>query len=451
MSSAHRSISNDDRFVNSSNRTYQAEQRTAEIKARAEQREREIRSQYESSISSLTSQINSISSQHDADLKRLREEHNLSIVSQAKEFSWDINRLEQDMNRNFDDFRSRFTALANREADQKKRAEKYIIEFEDMLARVSALNPQKYNEGNYFGQMNEQLAITKNHYQNGDYQAVLAAAGVNFTNISALEQRLTLINNKFRESLAESRNMANKLQDNIAMLTEREPIQNFTHNGETISEPYDINYWTYGRFNDFCQNLNNIEQRLKTAENDSEMDLDQLEEIKEQLNLWTKDEGEVHLLDEEGKKNLTCSIAVGLMTTRIYKALEEQGWGMVDLVRHNDNDKDDPREPCNLLYKDGVGNSVAIIVAPSNNTEETSITFDVYVNGEDNANSEYARSIEEGIMETIDRLQGNKSGSTKPVYKNDCHLNPTPEALFKNVANAYREQRAHTQVKKEKK
>ena len=512
MSSDHTWIRNSEiaALRRDASRSYKAEQKAQEIKARAEQRERDIRSQYESSITSLSSQINTISRQHNAELRQASEDFRNNIARQAGEFKErlerqraqnqqdiyaseqranerlenqrmqtqrdinsleqrtneriehqrvqtqrDINSLEQrvyldlgqmntiihDMNSRFtesiNDFGNWFNALATREADKRECAEALLTEMEDMLAGVAALKPEKYNAGGLFAQMNEQLARARNSYAQGHYEAAIGIVNVRLTDIAALQQRLALENTAFSALLAEVREAANALRGNVAMLTDGEPVHSFPHNGETITLPYDIDHWTNGRFNDFCRDMDGIERRLTTAENDSAMGFEQLEEIRGRLASWVGDNGYLRLLDEEGKQNQISSIAIDVMTARVYEALEEQGWRMVDSGRHEGDD----RNPCTILYEDNVGNRVALIVSSSNDPTVTPVSYDVYANGEDNADSEYTRSIENGVETTIARLQGRGVEHGRTEHRNDCHLNPTPEAFFRNtVTNINREQ-----------
>ena len=443
MSSDHTWIRNSEiaDLRDAASRTYQAEQTARDIKARTEQREREIRSQYQSSITSLSSQINTISRQHDAELRRVSEDFRKNIARQATEFSRDIKELKRHMDHNFDDFRNRFNDLANREADKKRRAEAYITEMNDMLARVAALNPQKYGQGDYFNQMTDQLDLARNLFNQEDYEAAMGVASVRFANISALEQQLTNQKIEFDFILEEVREVANVLRSNIAMLADGKPVHSFTHNGKTITRPYDIDHWTNGRFNDFCHDMDEIERRLTTAEDNSTMGLEQLEGIRERLASWVGDDGYLRLLDEEGKQNQISSIAVDEMTARVFDALEEQGWRLVDSGRLNEDD----RNGCSITYEDNVGNQVVLAVNPDKDDPTvTPIIYEVFANGEDNVESEYTRSIENGIRTTITRLQGGSIEHGRTEHRNDCHLNPTREAFVQNnVANIDREQAAH--------
>jgi len=471
MSSDHTWIRNSELAAlrNSQTRAYQAEQAAKEIQARTAQREREIRSQYESSVTSLTSQINTISRQYDSDLRRVSDDFRSRIAKQAVEFKEqfdrqraenqrDINALEKrvykdlgrietdvrDMDnrftKNIEDFTSRFNELANKESNKQKRAEVLLNQLDDMLATVGTLKPEKFNAGGLFGQMKEQLARGKESFRQGDYEAAIAVANVNLTNVAALQQRLAYENSQFNALLSVVREATNTLRSNIDMLTDGKPVHNFEFNGETITRPYDINHWTNGRFNDFCNDVNGIERRLEIAENDASMGLEQLDAIREQLNSWTKGDGYLHLLDEEGKQKQISSIAVDEMTSRVYEILDEKGWHFVDSGRPDEDD----RNPNTITYEDNVGNQVVLIVSASDDPTVTPIDYEVYANGEDNRDSEYTRSIKKGIKKAIDSLQGGNIERGETERRNDCHTIKTPQAFIEKYATTVNKEQVKT-------
>ena len=403
----------------------------------AQRREREIKSQLESDL-------RRVSAEFKEEIDRQRAENQDDINALGKRVYNDLGRIKtniQDMDnrfrKNVDDFTSRFNELANKEANKQKYAQALLNQLDDMLAAVAALKPEKFNAGGLFGQLKEQLARGKESFRQGHYEAAIAQANVNLTEVAALQQRLAYQNSQFNALLSVVREAANVLRSNIDMLTDGKPVHNFEYNGQTITMPYDIDHWTNGHFNDFCRDFNGIERRLETAENDTSMGLEQLDEIQEQLKSWLQGEGYLHLLDEEGKQNQIRSIAVDVTTSHVYETLEEKGWRFVDSGRRDNDD----RNPNTITYEDSAGNQVALIVSAGDDPMVTPIDYEVYANGEDNRDSPYQRSIKKGIEKIIDSLQGGNMERGKTEHRNDCHTITTPQAFFdKYAASVNREQ-----------
>jgi hypothetical protein len=194
---------------------------------------------------------------------------------------------------------------------------------------------------------------------------------------------------------------------------------------ENYSPEYDINYWSNGRFEEINEQFNAIFAQLDQA-NESPVNLDGLEQLMIELNHI---DAAITECDSQARKELIGSFFVEDTAVHIHNVLAGQGW----THKETGHLKDDGREPYKMVYEDGSGNEVDILVNTGANPETPSFMLEVYAGDKGET---FRRITKEGLYNGLKEEGTNIPGIE---HRNDCAQNPNSEVFFEHsIAEANR-------------
>ncbi len=437
---------------NQAARTSRAQQETERIRREAAQRERRISEQYEANLESINSRLTNIQDSHDEEIDALNEDFRNRILEQGNQYRQDLanqrrqqqrelqdleSRMQQSLERldlniqNIDDrvdsitrdFNNRFDSIVRRIESTEEKEREYarisIEEIDRLLASIRELQPDRFAPGE-LASLEEQLMIARNDFENRQYAAALAITQVRLTDAGRLLSRLTILNQLFEDRLREVRLRASEIESRLASFDNNH--LEFTVNNQDYSLEYDINHWTHGRFNENVRSeFSNLNNQLNNIYN-SNINLEGLEEIMSRLN--NIDEN-ITACDRVAREELIRSFVVEDMAHQLHQTLTDQGWRH-DTSGHNE---DDEREPFQMVYRDGTGNQVALVINTGENPNDATIHMEAYTTDNDEANRSL---IKDGLGSqlrasgiNIDHIIQNQ---------NDCADNPDVETFLANSA-----------------
>lgn len=458
MSSSHLWVSRNEwqNLRNQASRVQQATAETERIKREAKERERQIQARYQSDLNSLDRKIHDIQARHNAELNQINENFRARIAGQANEFrnqldqqrarydgelsdletrmgqavgrlNIDMRNMNDRINSMAEDYNTRFDAIARRisasENSKREYARVSIEELEHTLESIGRLDPERFTPGE-LTPLKEQLAIARRDFENGQYETASAVTHVRLTDASRLLSRLSILNGIFAERLNEVRQRAGEIQNRFDSFTSN--TLDFDVNGQQYSMDYDINHWSGGEFSRIRDELKPIIDQLENI-HATNINLEGLEEIMVRLNDM---DSRITSCDRVAREELIRSFVVEDMAVQIHNTLTEQGWTHEE-SGHNGNDE---REPYKIVYIDGIGNRIAMVINSGEKPENAALHIEVF----DQEQDEIFRS---GIKQGVGRhLNDNGIQVLNVAHSDDCALNPDVDTFLENSVRLARQQ-----------
>lgn len=338
-----------------------------------------------------------------------------SMVNRVRNVSGHLNLADTRIENLSQQYAQAFQNLAARRTQGKERALLVQQEMDSLLNRIRALNPERFLPVQYSAleTMNASLAA---NIRTGDYQAASVVAQNGILSASRMLTQLILLNEEYSRQLFRTQNAAAELEARINSLASDSGVLRAEMNAEMQEYEYDIAYWSRGRFDSICQQLSHIQTGIRSGRM-STQDLVQAEASIHQL------EEQLTECDQEARNNLAGSVFVEDTAVRLYNTLTQSGWSLTESGFH----QDDGRNPYTMQYDDGFGSNVSVVVSRGANATEPVYSIEVF--GID----EYrATEIKEGVHAAVRREGLEVRGIER---RNDCHLNPTPQAFITNTVN----------------
>jgi hypothetical protein len=256
--------------------------------------------------------------------------------------------------------------------------------------------------------------------QNGDYEVVIASAQEGVLDAGRLLSRLAIFNNLFNERLREVRNRSNEIGARIESFgVAANNAVRFTVDGEEYSFDYDIAYWSHGQFEALRRRFAEVSGQVDEADT-SPADLDGLERLMYELNHV---DAAVTECDAAARTGMIGSCVVEDTAIRIHNVLAGQGWREQETGHHNG----DSRDPYRMIYADGSGNEIAIVVNTGDSPETPSFMVDVFAAG--SQGETFRRITKEGILHSL-KEEGIDITGTE--HRNDCDENPNAQAFIEH-------------------
>ena len=473
MSSYQTYIRNDElsRLRQQAERVQRAEAEMQRIREQTQARERNISQQYQNNLSSLNRTIQQLGNNNTREMERLRTETRSALGAQAAAFRDQLqrereaaraeiqaertrtaneianvnNRIDR-TNRAVDGIRRatdtiarrvdsmareydrRFNEIAQREAGNKERAFLHSAELSDLLASIEALKPNKFTDGTEYTDLSSLLDSINQNIENGQYDAALALAQGNILNARHLFATLTVINEEFNDRLRRVRTLQSELRERIESYGDKAGNELIYpgKDGEEFRQQYDINEWSGGMFGRIVARFEEISERLENAEEDISIDLEEIERIS--LSLEHIEES-ITECDTFARNELIASYAVEETARTIYQALNDEGYSNVE----NGFVDGDERKPYPLVFDDGNGNTVSVVVSQGENPEQAVISFETFHDSKEP--DEYIRrTTRDGINSAL-RDRGIEIEDVE--HRDDCDKNPTSGDFIANSVAEY--------------
>ena len=305
-------------------------------------------------------------------------------------------------------------------ADQKARAEAYIQELQRMIAQIQSLEPQLHTPAE-FASLQTRLDFARSNIGAGVYQAALAGAQISINDAGCLLTRLTILQEQYISRTEELRESLQALGGRIDALASPEGSIEFTLGGSECAVPYSIRDWSDGEFAriqaEYSRNYSELEH-LPSSQIDSMQrrigDLDRA----------------LTLCDTRARREFAGSLSVQDMAEQLQCRFENSGWQQVSA----DWTDGDERKPYSMIYRDGAGNDVSIVISPGEDPENPMLSFDVFSEQE-----EQADATRQELVAMLPEL-GMEAGPIE--LRNDCHQNPTPENFLDRTVQEAQQRRA---------
>lgn len=404
-------------------------ERIAELVA---QRRRETEAARATNAARIQNSVNSLIDSFNSNVSNLRNQMNSHLREQANAFGTQLERMrndirstsarissmEQDLNNLARTYNDVFQEYLRMENERGSRANMVSAELERLLGIIDGLNPQRFTPVEYASLCSQYESVRAN-INSGDSQAALMVSQNSILQATRLLAQLQLLNEQYDRKYADICNRATSVKERIDRLSSKEGALRFEYNGALRDFSYDVDYWSHGRFQGLC---NEFEQ-LETSLHSGRTTLEQLEQIGQALDVLNQN---ISACDEAARLERVAQISTADTARRLSRGLENSGWSLVE----SDWDEGDNRNSYVMNYSDSAGSTVSVVVAPES-PESPGIFMEVF------SDSTYREErIKDGIHETLQR-EGLEIGQREE--RNDCHLNPTPEAFLQNALEEARE------------
>lgn len=343
-----------------------------------------------------------------------------SMVTQIRDLSGHLNLADAQIETLSRQYAEVFQNLAAQRTQGRERALMIQQEMDQFLNRIRALNPERFLPVQYSALETMYASLTAN-IRSGDYQAASVVAQNGILTASRMLTQLILLNEEYNRQLFQTQSAAAELEARMNNLSSENGVLWVEMNGEMQEYEYDIAYWSRGTFDRLRQELNQIQTGIKSGRM-SMQDLIQAQNSIHQL------ETQLNQCDQEARNNLAGSVFVEDTAVRLYNTLTQRGWSLTESGFH----RDDGRNPYTMQYDDGFGSNVSVVVSRGTNAVEPTYSIEVF--GMDDYR---ATEIKEGVHAAV-RQEGLEVRGIE--RRNDCHLNPTPQAFISNTVNGAMQQ-----------
>lgn len=473
MSSSHTWVRNDDlrRIREQAARAQRAEAEAARIRSEAQERERRINQQHQSNLNSLNRTIEQMGQNNSREMDRLRTETRTALGTQAANFRVRLERERESaraemraerertaneisgINRRIDrtdaavasvrrvtdslstridgmarEYDRCFNEIAQRESDNKERASMHLALLSELLNSISTLKPNKFTDGELYANLLSLQNSIRQNIENGQYDAALSLAQGSILDAQRLLTRLTILNDEFNERLRAVRALQNQIRETIEGFgPDVQNVITYTDaNGEKYEDRYEIDEWSGGMFSDIVSRFETISTRVDGAEDATDIDLEELERINCSLEHVVSC---IEECDRIAQDAVIASYAVEETSRTIYDIMRSEGY--------TDSESDfadgDKKKPFVQSFVDDNGNTVSIVVASGNNSEQSVIALETYNEG-DEPDEYVRRTAREGIYSAL-RERGIEIEDVE--HRDDCDKNPTSDAFIANSVEEY--------------
>lgn len=391
----------------------------------AEQRRREIIVEQERNRQAVNQAINAMSNAYRNTLRTAGNRFASEVQTRGAEFDRQISSLQQDLRQasgQLDRADSRVDALARQyneafqallaqTAQGKERAERIKEELDRFMEQIRALDPERFMPGEYASLAALQASVNAN-IAAGDFSAATIVSQNSILTASRMLTRLTIMNQAFEERLTQLRNVSVRVEQRLNELESEDGV--LSVDGQDYE--YDIAYWSGGEFARIRQEYSRIYEQLESGRM-NERDLEVVSQSLARL------EQQIEQCDQRARQEMVGSIFVEDTAVRLHNNLAGRGWNLEQAGHH----ADEAKNPYTLVYEDGNGSTVSIVVSSGQQADKPTYAIEVFSDDQVRASiikeGVHASMASEGLqIEGIER-------------RDDCHLNPTPQAFIRNTVN----------------
>lgn len=312
-------------------------------------------------------------------------------------------------------------ALLDQIGDAQLRANKYLESLNSMLGRIKALSPEVF-EPKTLGEL--ELTIQSAQDNQSLPQSALIAAQNGIAKASGLLTRLIVANDTFDRELLKLTGQGDALKAKFDLLDLEGDIA-FEIAGEQIKCEYDVDHWSHGRFSALKKEFEQTYRRLQEAK-ERKTPLESLRQIEAELDRRAR---QLEECDMNARKERIGSLNAHEMAERLKAGLESNGWRLEEISYEEDDD----RNPLALVFKDGFGNTIPVVIAPGEEDENPVVTLEGFK--EDGTSSDVIKRNAQAQLksEGVDIVG-------KPVKLDDCKDNPDTDSFKKNTLRRATEQ-----------
>lgn len=397
------------------------------IRAEAERRNQEIAAAHEANMRQISRAVDTLAQAYQNTLQQVRGQISSEIAAQSADFQGQLQQLLNDVRNvsgrigrsdsRVDALARQYDAIFQARLDQcaqgKERAQAILQELDRFLEQIRQLRPEQFVPGDYAALQALRASVAAN-IQAGDYQAATVVSQNSILTASRVLTQLTLENEAYNQQLTQARTEAATVSNRVEELCAQGGVLSVEVGGEQQDYEYDIAYWSDGSFDALRQRLEAAQARLSSGQ----LSLQALTQTRNEI---AQLQTQLEQCDQRARRAMASSVFVEDTAARLHNSLTERGWELVE-GSHFD---DEAKEPYTLEYTDGNGNVVSIVVSPGEKTEEPIYAVEVF------AEDEYRGAIiKEGIHASMAQEGLQIEGIER---RDDCHLNPTPEAFRQNM------------------
>lgn len=305
-----------------------------------------------------------------------------------------------------------FQAMQAKQLSAKHRAEAFQKELEGLLARMEALEPERFLSKEY-GHLTALRASVAANMTAGDYGAALVVSHNGILDAAAALTRLTLRKERFDRQYYAVRTRAAELRSRVEALDASSGVLRAELHGQQLEYDYDINYWSRGAFGGVKERLGVLETRLAGGLTPAQLEL-----VSQEL---TELEAEAAACDANARQALLGAIFAEDTAVRLWGSLAERGWTLEEAGHY----EAESLEPYVVRCGDGKGNTVSIVVSSGRQGADASYDLEVFCEDEYNADT-----VRNGVLEAV-AAPGLEVRNTQ--RRNDCSQNPDPETFVSNM------------------
>lgn len=402
-----------------------AEARSQELERRRKEAEAELsrRVQEISQARRETADLNRRFSEEIAQLDRQYRQQQAAAQQSLEDIRLGLGQLNMRMRRMGDqvqalsqDTAARFHELAAQKQSSRDMARMALDELQSQLTEMEGFSPRRFDPEGY-AVLQQQLAAGEASLQAGSPEAALGVGNVCIPEAYALKGRVAVLHGQFSDTLFSLRREASALQAELETLPRREV--SFELEGERITRPCDVDFWTHGAVTQLRQRFDGVMEVLNRAERDLSVGFPQLDQLAGELSAIRQEaEAAASLATEE----LLRSAAAMEEARNVDSVMTSCGWQR----EAADYCGGDEREDMSVIYSDGSGNTVVFRIGGQGDPKEPSVNFVVYDGEEDPSRAHETSQLVGGIL---DQQLG-----ADPVREFDCRKLPTLEEFTRPLS-----------------
>lgn len=294
------------------------------------------------------------------------------------------------------------------------KAQAILQALDDLLSRIRSLKPEVFEPEKYRA-LTSVRELTASSMSAGDYTAALMASQHSMIEASSLLARLVVENEQFDNALLAAKQGAAAMQGRIRSYQSTGSLVDEV-SGET--HDYDINFWSHNEFQRLVEEFDRLNAELAKPN----LNFAQLQDITRRLATL---DSKIDACDRKAREARCAAIVVQGLVSRIFERLGSTTWELVEWGY----DDEDERNAYTLVYDNGAGDRVAMVVAPKN-PEAPAFMMEAF--SEDERRREAIKdginaALEESGVEIIDRQ-----------VQDDCHLNTDTETFLERALSQVR-------------
>ena len=324
--------------------------------------------------------------------------------------SGQISKLSREFNRVL-------TELAGQNESSGERARLFLDELHTICTQIDQLNPQAFAPEKYRELMQISRDADANN-RSGSSQAALIAAQNGVSKASVLLAELIVSNEEYDGLLADVAGKADSVKERFDILSpEMEGAITFDLDGEQMEFEYDIEHWSGGHYGKLKKEFQQLYDRVQQAKEDK-MPVKQLGALGTELERLGR---QLEQCDAGARQELLGSLNAQETAARLCDSLQGNDWS---LEEHGFENGDD-RSPYTMIYKDGMGNSIAMVVAPGASADQPNIFLEAFTRKESHTDV-IKRNVHGILADEGIRIEGTQ-------HLEDCRENPDKEAFIRHT------------------
>lgn len=338
-----------------------------------------------------------------------------AVRSNAHNVCADAGALDAKINAVAAEYYHALDCYAKAIADEAERASFEVNELNKLVERINELNPARFAINEYNKLMGDSANINAN-LASDNFGAALMQAQLAVASASSLLVRLISLNESYNAEYVTVRERMDEL------LNKRDSLVSEGAKLEVLNSKYayDINFWSFGKFSKFSEEVEYLERLLI----ENRMDLEGLRKVGSNIDILSSN---LQQLDHLARFELGCAIIVAERRDELIESMEENGWMLVeDGSGYKDNDE---RNPYHALFENGSGNQISVVIN-SEDSEKAETISEVFV--EDMDDTELIERIKDA---TVDTLLGGDYNNVEVYVNDDCEENTDSDTFVENTMN----------------